>query len=110
MREQEKKIGLVLRWWKGRDGVKLPACGLNILPEPKKWMFELSYQFTQIWAEVGAFQVALVVKIPTANAGDVWDVGLVPSMEDALEEDMATHSVFLPGETHGWRSLASYSP
>ena len=48
MREQEKKTGLVLRWWKGRDGVKLPACGLNILLEPKKWMLELSYQFTQI--------------------------------------------------------------
>ena len=28
----------------------------------------------------------------------------------ALEKEMATHSVFLPGESHGWRSLVGYSP
>ena len=30
--------------------------------------------------------------------------------EDSLEKGMATHSVFLPGESHGQRSLAGYSP
>ena len=30
--------------------------------------------------------------------------------EDPLEEEMATYSVFLPGESHGQRSLVSYSP
>ena len=30
--------------------------------------------------------------------------------EDPLEESMATHSVFLPGESQGQRSLAGYSP
>ena len=38
--------------------------------------------------------------------------------EDSLEKEMATHSsilhsfttVFLPGESHGWRSLGGYSP
>ena len=30
--------------------------------------------------------------------------------EDALEEEMATHSRFLPGESHGQGSLAGYSP
>ena len=29
--------------------------------------------------------------------------------EDPLEEDVATHSVFLPGESHGQRNLVSYS-
>ena len=29
--------------------------------------------------------------------------------EDPLEEGMATHSVFLPGESHGQRSLAGYN-
>ena len=29
--------------------------------------------------------------------------------EDLLEEQMAIHSVFLPGELHGQRSLAAYS-
>ena len=30
--------------------------------------------------------------------------------EDPLEEDMATHSIFLPGESHGQRTLVGYSP
>ena len=30
--------------------------------------------------------------------------------EDALEKGMATPPVFLPGESHGQRSLAGYSP
>ena len=30
--------------------------------------------------------------------------------EDPLEEGMATHSVFLPGESQGQRNLAGYSP
>ena len=36
----------------------------------------------------------------------------VPSLgqEDPLEEDMATHSVWLPRESHGQRSLVGYSP
>ena len=30
--------------------------------------------------------------------------------EDPLEKEMATPSVFLPGKSHGQRSLVSYSP
>ena len=30
--------------------------------------------------------------------------------EDPLEKEMATTLVFLPGESHGQRSLAGYSP
>ena len=30
--------------------------------------------------------------------------------EDPLEKDMATHSVFLSGKTHGLRSLVGYTP
>ena len=30
--------------------------------------------------------------------------------EDPLEEDMATTPAFLPGESHGQRSLVGYSP
>ena len=30
--------------------------------------------------------------------------------EDPLEEAMTTHSTFLPGESHGQRSLADCSP
>ena len=38
-----------------------------------------------------ASQVALVVKNPPANAGDVRDVGLILGSENTLEEGMATH-------------------
>jgi len=30
--------------------------------------------------------------------------------EDPLEKEMATRSIFLPGKSHGQRSLAGYSP
>ena len=30
--------------------------------------------------------------------------------EDPMEKGMATHSVFLPGESHAQRSLAGYCP
>ena len=47
-----------------------------------------------------------MVKNPPDNAGDK---GSVLGQEDPLEEEMATHPVFLPGESHGQRSLVSYS-
>ena len=52
----------------------------------------------------------LVVKNPPASAGDRRDTGLILGWEDPLEEEMATHLLFLPGESHGPRSLAGYSP
>ena len=42
-------------------------------------------------------------KESACSAGDL-------GWEDPMEKGMATHSVFLPGEFHGQRSLASYSP
>ena len=33
-----------------------------------------------------------------------------PSRDDPLEEEMATHPVFLPTKSHGQRSLEGYSP
>ena len=41
------------------------------------------------------FQVALVVKDPPANAGDIRDTGVLPGRGDPLEEGMATHSSIL---------------
>ena len=40
----------------------------------------------------GASQVALVVKNPSANAGDLSDAGLSLGQEDPLEEEMPTHA------------------
>ena len=42
-----------------------------------------------------ASQVALVVKNPPANAGDVSDAGLIPESGSSSEEEMATHSSIL---------------
>ena len=53
------------------------------------------------------FQVALVVKNLPASA-EVRDVSSIPSWKDPLEEGMATHSVSLPGESHGQRSFVGY--
>ena len=49
---------------------------------------------------MGVSQVALVVKNPPANVGDVRDVGSIPGSGRSLEEEMATHSSIL-----AWRTL-----
>ena len=60
-------------------------------------------------------QVALVVKNPPTNAGDVRDAGLILGEEDPLEEGMATHSSILAwripwtGEPGGLQSIGSQS-
>ena len=48
--------------------------------------------------ETRASQVALVVKNPSGNAGDVGDTGLIPRSDNS------------PAESHGQRSLVGYSP
>ena len=54
--------------------------------------------------------MALVEKNLTANARrrESWVQSL--GQEDPLEEEMATHSSILAGESHGQRSLVGYSP
>ena len=47
-----------------------------------------------------------MVKNPPANAGDARETGLIPRLEDSLEEGTATHSSILAGEFYGQRSLA----
>ena len=64
--------------------------------------------------------MALVVKNLPANTGDITDEGAIPglqrypggslSWEDPLEEKWQPTPVFFPGESHGQRSLAGYSP
>ena len=61
-----------------------------------------------IW--LSASQVALMVDSPPASAEDIRDLGSIPGLERSLDKEMATPPVFLPGESHGHRSLVSYSP
>ena len=65
-----------------------------------QWSDLFSYSYT--WASL----VVQTVKNPPAMQKSwVWSLG----REDPLEKGMATHSS-MPGEFHGQRSLAGYSP
>ena len=54
----------------------------------------------------GAPQMALEVKNPPANAKDIRNTGSIPG----LVRKWQPTPVFLPGQFHGQRSLAGYSP
>ena len=58
----------------------------------------------------GASYVALVVKNPAANAGDIRDAGLIPGSERFPWRAWQSTPVWLPGEIHGQRILLGYSP
>ena len=60
--------------------------------------------------EYRAPQLALVVKNPPVNAGDIRGMGLIPGSEDPLEKEMATHFNIPAWKIHGQRSLEGYSP
>ena len=51
-----------------------------------------------------------MVKNLLANAGDVGDMGRSLGQKDPLDEGLVTPPVFLPGKSHGQRSLVGYSP
>ena len=57
-----------------------------------------------------ASQEALGIKNPPANAGDIRDVGSIPGSWRFPEGGHDNPFQFLPGESHGQRSLAGYSP
>ena len=50
-----------------------------------------------------------MIKDLPASAGDR-DVGSVPGLGRPLKKEMATHSSFLAGKSHGQRNLGGYSP
>ena len=54
-----------------------------------------------------ASQVVLLVKKQSTDAGDP---SSIPRSEDPLEGAWQPTPVFLPGESHGQRSLVGYSP
>ena len=56
-------------------------------------------------------QMALVVKNLPANAGDIRDMGSTPELgRFPWRKAWQPTPVFLPGESHGQRSLVGYSP
>ena len=59
----------------------------------------------------GASQVALVVKNPPTDAGDIGDMGSIPgSGRSPGGGGLQPTPAFLPGESQGQRSLAGYGP
>ena len=54
------------------------------------------------------FPGGLMVKESTCNSEDAGGAGSIPGSGNPLEEGMATTPLFLPGESHGQRSLAGY--
>ena len=56
--------------------------------------------------------MALAVKTLPANAGHIRDMGSIPGLGRSPEGRRAwlPTPVFVPGESHGQRSLAGYSP
>ena len=65
----------------------------------------MSHRFKKVFQ--GSSLVAQVVKnLPVVQETRVRYLG----QEEPLEKEMATHSSILPGESHGQRSLAGYSP
>ena len=64
---------------------------------------EIAYPLQYSWASL----VAQLVKNPPAMQ-ETWVQSL--GWEDPLEEAMQPTPVFLPGESHGQRSLVGYGP
>ena len=70
-------------------------------------MVHFQQEFDSLWAPKWASLEAQTVKnLPAMQETRVQSRG----QEDPLEKEMATTPVFLPGESHGERSLVGYSP
>ena len=74
----------------------------------------LNWLILGLWSPVGwiqASQVVLLVKNPPANAGDIGEASLIPWIgKIPWMRAWQPTPVFLPGESHGQRILAIYSP
>ena len=83
---------------------------------PRNYFISFSYQsytrdFVFHTLLVVGFPDGVVVMNPPANAGDARDTGLVSQVKKIpWRREWQPIPVFLPGECHGWRSLAGYSP
>ena len=102
---KENKLFLVLIGIGNRSShlqsVCIPSCEhLSIT-----WIFSLPK------SQGRGFPGGTVVENPSAKAGDTRDLGLMPgSGRSPWRKKWQPTPVFLPGESHGQKSLAGYSP
>ena len=57
-----------------------------------------------------AFQMVLVIENMPANVGDIREAASIPGLGRFPGGGHGNPLIFLPGESHGQRSLAGYSP
>ena len=69
----------------------------------------IAIYFTKSTINCGFPGASVVVNLP-ANAGDTGDTGLIPGSLIPWRRKWQPTPVFLPGESHGQRSLAGYRP
>ena len=75
------------------------------------YMYTHCIYFVYIHTLKRASKVALVVKNPLVNAGDIIDSGLIPGSEKTpWRRKWQPTPVILPGKSHGQRNLVGYSP
>ena len=70
------------------------------------WVLFFSFAYALPWIRIN-FPHSSLDKESACNAGDL---GSIPGLGRALEKEMATTPIFLPGESHGQRSLEGYYP
>ena len=73
--------------------------------QPQRWGRETAWVVFTIKLANGSFPGDSVVKNPPANAGDWHSIRKIP-----WRRKWQPTPVFLPGESHGHRSLAGYTP
>ena len=84
---------------------------LNIAPCTIQWDIVVCSCYMELFAPTAASQVALVVKNPAANAGNIRDLGFESlDWTISLRKKWLPTPVFWPGESHGQRGLVSYDP
>ena len=74
----------------------------------EKNLKENIYAYIRTHTDMGSPGGAVIKNLP-ANARDTSDMGLIPEWEDPVELQWQSPPVFLPGESHGQRSLEGYS-
>ena len=103
--KQEARLYLELfgGWWQQKVSM------------PRNYFISFSHQsykrdFVFHTLLVVGFPDGVVVMNPPANAGDARDTGLVSQVKKIpWRREWQPIPVFLPGECHGWRSLAGDS-